>query len=932
MDLNELAQNLSSLEDPAELESLLRGRGGDDPIALVNELKNVCYETWNTEPAMARGAADAARVLASLSEDPEVRAIESWIRGIAFLTKGELESSVNSISESLEFFRELGKPVEAARATVAMLIPLSLLGRYEEAVEAGTDALKAFEECGDELAAGKIELNLSNIASRKGDHRESERYGIAARDRFIQAGEAEWRTLAENDLANTYAELNEFGKAEENYETALASAREAGMAVTEAEIEASLGNLATFRGRYDEALKHLEMSRRMFEDLDMPHQSAIAELEIGCIYQTLNLLEEAAELHERAAEKLKELKLQGEEARARADLGRVRIALGDPGSAFEELEKSAKLFTEEGRNAGTAEVLMIRARIELAAGETVKALATLTEAAALLSEDHARLGLECRFLTAEALRAGGDFDAAGRGLLETRRRASDLDMPNLALLAINSLGLLALDREDPATAKREFYEAVSLTEAMREPIAAEEFRMAYLTDKLAPYDNLTDILIAEGDLAGALEMNERARSRTLAEAVAGSRLKDGAADEGPLAEERNSLRETLNWLYARIGRAEDDEVAALTDRANETERRLSDISRRIESTREATGPVSAGFSTSALMEALGTDRALVEYVERGEGFGAFVVTSEGIEYIDLPVDQTDVLGALEHLRFQFGAMRYGESRLGAFASQLKARADAVLSELHSMIFQDLLESVGERDVAVVPAGVINYVPFPALFDGEAYEAERREFVSVPGASVWMVLESRPEAVLSGALLIGRSDEYIPNAEAEIEEIENFFDKSLALTGGEASFSNYGRNAEDFHVIHLACHGRFRPDNPYFSSLHLADGFITVRDICRQRLKPGLVTLSACETGLNSVYPGNEILGLARGFLTAGTSTIVLSLWTVSDSATRELMTRLYSGLQRGSGVSASLNAARRKMISDGLHPYFWAPFGIIGRR
>ncbi|MBA2735603.1 MAG: CHAT domain-containing protein, partial [Pyrinomonadaceae bacterium] len=135
----------------------------------------------------------------------------------------------------------------------------------------------------------------------------------------------------------------------------------------------------------------------------------------------------------------------------------------------------------------------------------------------------------------------------------------------------------------------------------------------------------------------------------------------------------------------------------------------------------------------------------------------------------------------------------------------------------------------------------------------------------------------------------------------------------------------------FDVLHLACHGQFRAENPLFSSLHLADGWITVRDICSQKLQADLVTLSACETGLNKIFAGDEILGLARGFLSAGANSLVLSLWTVSDEATTELMKDFYENLQRGASVSASLRLAQVNFIKRNSHPYFWSPFALIGR-
>ncbi len=86
-----------------------------------------------------------------------------------------------------------------------------------------------------------------------------------------------------------------------------------------------------------------------------------------------------------------------------------------------------------------------------------------------------------------------------------------------------------------------------------------------------------------------------------------------------------------------------------------------------------------------------------------------------------------------------------------------------------------------------------------------------------------------------------------------------------------------------------------------------------------------MTLSACETGLNKIFAGDEILGLARGFLAAGANSLVLSLWTVSDEATTELMKIFYENLQRGATVSASLRFAQSNFIKLCSHPYFWSP-------
>jgi len=133
------------------------------------------------------------------------------------------------------------------------------------------------------------------------------------------------------------------------------------------------------------------------------------------------------------------------------------------------------------------------------------------------------------------------------------------------------------------------------------------------------------------------------------------------------------------------------------------------------------------------------------------------------------------------------------------------------------------------------------------------------------------------------------------------------------------------------VLHLACHGQFRPDNPLFSSLQLADGWLTVRDTYNLELNCGLVTLSACETGVNAVAPGDELIGLAHGFFSSGAPSLLVSLWTVDDESTAALMTSFYTRLRAGDRPAAALRHAQCELLHDHPHPFFWSPFVLLGR-
>ncbi|MEP6903027.1 MAG: CHAT domain-containing protein, partial [Actinomycetota bacterium] len=254
-----------------------------------------------------------------------------------------------------------------------------------------------------------------------------------------------------------------------------------------------------------------------------------------------------------------------------------------------------------------------------------------------------------------------------------------------------------------------------------------------------------------------------------------------------------------------------------------------------------------------------------------------------------------------------------------------------LQKLYARLFKPLEIVVGRRNLVIIPVGAMHYVPFQALNDGEKYLVETRKVVYSPSAAVWQYLEKKPKRKIKRALLIGFADERIPLVNQEISALQKIFPAAKTFTGADATFSNYTKNAPLADVLHLACHGQFRPENPLFSSLHLADGFVTVRDICAQILNADLVTLSACETGLNKIFAGNEILGLARGFLSAGANSLVLSLWTVSDEATVRLMKDFYKDLQRGESVAASLRSAQLNFIKNNSHPYFWSPFMVIGK-
>lgn len=939
MEHRELAEKLIAAGTAAARRRLLSRHREMAGLRLAHALKDTYYRSWTNEPEKIGRAAAALRQLERMHPDEEeITALREWVEGISSLTRGRTEEAIGRLDAASRRLEAVGRKHLAAQPQVGKLYALAMLGDYPEAVRTGRRALAVFEEAGDDLSAGKVEKNLGNIIVRQDGISRAERYYLSAIERFRRIGDLEELAMCETNLADNYADLHDFQSAERHYAAALEHTRRAGMTFVEAEIEASLGNLAMLRGRYERALRHLETARRMFEELSVPHRSVIAEFEMANVYFELNLTDEAFEIYRRVVDGLKKFKFRGEEAKARANFGRVALVRGDLREARRQLRRAERLHQLEQNPTGVAGARLARAELEHSLGRYRRALDILRETGKLLARsENVPLKLEARFRHGETLRRLGRNREAAKLLRGVRREAERHERPTLAWSALNSLGRLALDEGDRRTARRHFEKSAELIEHLRAPLPAEEFRMAFLADKLDPYRNLAGICLASDDLPEAFAYVEKARSRALAD-VLRSAGREGVRRDGrnaALFERLGNLREELNWFYSLQKRAAEQDIAALQEEAAGREKEIARLMRRIESAgpadgRRHTGPAGADVSADELQKRLGADKALIEYVDLDGSISAFVVTGEKIEYFADLAPADEILELLEGLRFQFGTLRYGAVRLESFAGELKKRADHYLTRLHEKLLAPFRDRLAGRELVFVPVSVLHYVPFPGLCAGGRYLVEDHRIVSAPGAAVWQMLAERPARPPGRALLTGFADEHIPLVEEEIREIGSVLPDARVLLGEEAGFANFTAQAGDFDLLHLACHGQFRPDNPLFSSLHLADGFVTVRDIRRLPLKADLVTLSACETGLSKIHPGDEILGLARGFLAAGARSIVLSLWTVSDRSTRDLMRHFYKELQRGSGPAASLQKAQKTLIRDGLHPYFWASFGIIG--
>lgn len=934
MQIDDLAEKLVSIEDNSERKNFLEKFQEKADVELAFALKEICYAAWTKEPTKAQHAALALEVLAELNPTEKIQALSAWISGIALLTEGKIECALEKLETANKMFLKIKEEHLAAQTQVSQIYTLALLGRYDEAVGCGNNALKIFEKYGDELAAGKIEHNLGNIFMRREDYKKSEEYLRYSRTRFYKLKDLKQLTMAENALAIILAFQNRFREAEKFYKKALFRAKESEMVVTQAEIEASMGNLFLFRAKFDQALKFLELSRQKYEKLEMPHQMAVAELEIADAYLELNLVSEAFESYEKIVETLADLKMQGEEARARVNHARAAIALGKKELAKQELEKSAGLYQSEKNLVGEAFVKLIETQLATLTFDYEKAFELAQNAnQMLIKSGNVRYSILAKWLQGEILFNLKKYEEAKNILSPTFNKALKQENSYLAQTIQTTLGRIALNQSNINQAEIHFKKAIKLIEILREPLPAEDFRIAFLGDKLLPYQELAKIYLLQGKTKAAFLLVEQSRSRALAENLNNNQNVSSFSDETTkiIYQRLADLREELNWYYSRLNRVSADESATIFTEAKTREKKINELMRQVKNIENKSNISSKPLSFRDLQTSLGKEKALIEYVSFDGNISAFVVTNTKLEFVKDLADETEIGELLEGLHFQFETMRYGKANLESFLSELKKRTDIYLQKLYDKIFRPLENLVKQRNLVFVPFGKLHYLPFAALHNGVKYLIEEREISFSPSATVLQNCLEKELRPLTNAFLIGVEDQKIPFAVKEIESLKKILPNSLSLKNKKANFSNLKKNAGNFDVVHFACHGQFRSDNPMFSSLQLADGLLTARDISEFNLKAQLVVLSACETGINKILAGEELLGLTRGFLSAGVSSLVLTLWTVDDKTARDLMIDFYLELKSGKNPAEALRIAQNNLIKQNLHPYYWSPFFLVGK-
>jgi len=967
--------------------------------ATVEQLAALALTKAESDVVRADHWLTIAEVVATQCEvEAEGAATVTYARARIHVHRGELTSAEAVLRQAQTLWQNAGNQAGYSRSLLGLTQILAMQGRYDEAevaartavdhatnsVQTITVAEEAFATLMRQVAAHH---NLATLLLYQEQHTAALAEYEQIRHLLTTAGAAQEEEQAELDHKLAHSHLNRATAltfldqpqaAEEALQQAIALFAQHDDSVNLGRSRTNLGRLYLRTGRYAAALAIFEAA---FRDL-LGAESTIASAELAQLriadellleYATaclaINLLPEAGLALARGETLFRSASQPYELGQTRYTQALLFLRTQQWTLAQSALDEAMALFGALQNNFWLNRTRLAQAAVAYARQQVPQANRLLDLLLAETSGPAASTAgavqwdtggqVEARLLRLRIQIETGDLATARQqaALLEQLlQEPADTNRamrwPHLQLRYHHMLGKLAQAAGDYQSARDQFRAALERLEGERATLLVEEVRSAFVNDKSELYADLVQTLFAmapdaetsdEVLVAEAFAVIEQSRSRVLLERLlaAFSDPPETAAEtasEAATAERQRliNLREQLHWLYNQLmsesgSRRLDVQI---THQLQLTEAALQQVEWR----RAPLLMQAQAVDLPTFQAALAPDQQAVVYAAIHEEIMAFLVDQTTVKVYRHLTEMHTLNEAIAELRFQMGRVEVDPDYVARHSQRLAMRLQEALHELYQLLLAPLAEAIRTQRLLFVPFGSLHYLPLHALWDGARYVVEWAECSYAPSASLAVFRHEtqvgKPLQTWAGFAL---ADPAIPAARTEVERAAHHFTDAVLYIETSANRANLWQAAATADILHLATHGLFRPDNPFFSALKLADGWVDVRELYRLPLAARLVVLSACESGVGKISGGDEVVGLARGILGAGRDPagreLIATLWNVHDAAAAQLMDHFYHYLRHDAisiRPAAALSAAQRQAIQMQQHPYYWAAFFVIG--
>ncbi len=815
---------------------------------------------------------------------------------------------------------------------------------------------------------------------------------------FAAVGDASRQGTALSSAGNLCRNAGEAEKAISYYHRALAVQQGAGNRLGEAIAKSNLGGAHRTLGGYQEALAHYEAALRLWDGDKDSDRIAQTSHNLGVVYRLLGSFELAADhlttaegaFAELGTDKVGSEKRRLDRLRAATlnQLGKLYQQQNEPLKALELHQQALYLRTQHGDRRGRSNSWVDIGLAYQALDRPDDARQAYGEALGIL-EDLDRPRLEAKVLLASSLLAGTPEQE--RLALDRAEKAAELyhgfgdpvgEAESLISLAENHAR-----RGDLRLARQAAGRAGDLVEGLRLSSVSPDFRASYFSTVEHFFDLQIDLLVKShrhepkaGHAARALQVNERARARSLLEmlAEAGADIRRGVA---PLLLDREKrLQEEVNRHAQRL-RLLKSAALNRVPRIEEAQKQQRESVALLGATRSEIRARSPRYAALTQPQPLGLEEIqrllvddstlLLEYQLGEERSHLWLVGHDSLEVFELPARHR-----VESLARKTSELLKHSNRPESWVSSRR-----FLCELSQQLLGQVASRLTAERLIIVADGALQYIPFAVLPNpntpGECAAAPPlivdHEVVYLPSASVLAVLRLEPAArsPASGLVAVladpvfspldGRVSSEVgspapvgsmtPRPLPRLEHARAEADGILALVPADRQFSAFDFAAskdtvlqghlKGYQIIHFATHAMLDTNQPELSGLAFSqvdaggrsqiDPFLRLHELYNLDLPTELVVLSACNTALGKEVRGEGLVGLTRGFMYAGARRVVVSLWNVGDDSTRQLMIELYRGLlEERLPPAAALRQAQISIWKTRRAPFHWGAFVLQG--
>ncbi len=742
-------------------------------------------------------------------------------------------------------------------------------------------------------------------------------------DRALALARAADEQAAELSLLNHRATILErggrFGAAEHVYANALSVARANGDVKGQVTLLLGRASMDQDRGRYGAAIANSEKSLEVLDTINDPLLKSAVLAQLAGRYFEL-----------------------GADDGATSGLEKARELVGKSGAGLGKTLLDVVVTGHTGTPADLNQALdRLLQRPEVREMENMRELAALLRAAtgpnpvgdlnAVHRSELVLKGPESELLGMLSLLDQRSFPAAR----EAAMRILALN-PNAELRAIVFAVVAVTYGEEEQWERCIEYvtKASEAFDAALDGVLVDDLLGGFLSGKRFFFDMLIEALILTNRADQAFEVSERARARAFLQLVGNRRIRPRSATDSPITREAETLRTQIaRWQQeARIApsrRLEDDLRGARL--------RYTGLRTRLKASDPEYSSITATEAEpiEAIRDELPPATSLLSYFVSHGVVHAWVLDRTMLEHVLLPVDEAWIDSATCAMR-QFGQSARGVHVLTASCNEV------TLDAMYERLFAPLRKHVRNPRLIIVPHLGLHYLPFGAFRDPatQRHLIEDYTITYAPSASTIRFLREKETPVNGRALVIGAPAGVSPELPGALREamIVGTELHSVPMVGTAAKESLLYHLKGDVDLVHIAAHGFYEADTPLFSRIALAegdgsDGNLEVHEILSDVDLTGvnLVVLSACQTALGKSNAGDDIVGLTRALLYAGTPGVISTLWDIPDRATTTLMSDFYCRLLSGESAADALRHAQLRMLhGDYPDPRDWAAFTLNG--